>query len=229
MSWRYFMGVDLAQSRDYTAFAILEQIEQPVPMVGKERIFVERYEIVYHLRYLHRPPQGTKYPEIVRMTKQILEDPKMSGKTALVVDATGVGRPVVDLMKDAGLIPVSVTITAGTQAVSGKDGYHIPKRDLVSALQVLLHTRRLKTGNTPESKALVEELETFKVKTSTAGKDRFEAWRNTEHDDLVLATALAAWFAQRYEVKAGFTGQDPSKEWDPLRWGLEETGRRDDE
>lgn len=33
----------------------------------------------------------------------------------------------------------------------------------------------------------------FKVKISTSGHDSYEAWREGDHDDLVLAALLALW------------------------------------
>ena len=43
-----------------------------------------------------------------------------------------------------------------------------------------------------------EELINFKVKINLkTAHDSYEAWREGEHDDLVLSVALAAWFAER--------------------------------
>jgi hypothetical protein len=45
---------------------------------------------------------------------------------------------------------------------------------------------------------LVKELENFKVKVSTrTAHDSYEAWRESDHDDLVLALALACWWRER--------------------------------
>lgn len=37
------------------------------------------------------------------------------------------------------------------------------------------------------------ELEAFRVKVTASANETFGAWRERDHDDLVLATALAAW------------------------------------
>ena len=39
--------------------------------------------------------------------------PPLDGQAPLVVDQTGVGRPVVDLFREVGLKPIAVTLTAG--------------------------------------------------------------------------------------------------------------------
>jgi hypothetical protein len=45
---------------------------------------------------------------------------------------------------------------------------------------------------------LTEELSRFKMKFNAAtAHDSYAAWREGDHDDLVLATALAAWWGSR--------------------------------
>src|SRR5829696_5804373 len=44
---------------------------------------------------------------------------------------------------------------------------------------------------------LVKELQNFKVKVNLqTAHDSYEAWRESDHDDLVLALALACWWAE---------------------------------
>jgi hypothetical protein len=45
---------------------------------------------------------------------------------------------------------------------------------------------------------LVQELLTFRVRIDSAtGRDSYAAWRESAHDDLVLALAVAVWWAER--------------------------------
>jgi hypothetical protein len=78
---------------------------------------------------------------------------------------------------------------------------------LVGVLQVLLQTRRLRIAQAlPEAAILAKELETFQVKITAAANEAFGAWREGQHDDLVLAVALAAWAGERglpYEELVG--------------------------
>ncbi len=114
----------------------------------------------------------------------------------LLVDATGVGRPVLDLVRQARM-PADVrgaTITAG-DALS-RDGldYRVPKADLVGTLQLLLGDGRLKWAATLPLRAELEaELADFRVKLTAAAHESYGAWREGQHDDLVLALALASW------------------------------------
>jgi len=91
-----------------------------------------------------------------------------------------------------------VLIAAG-DAVSEEAGRRrVPKRDLAGVLQVLLQTRRLKIAEAlPEAKILASEREAFQVKITAAANDQYGAWREGQHDDLVLAVALACWWAER--------------------------------
>jgi hypothetical protein len=92
---------------------------------------------------------------------------------------------------------------------------NVPKRDLVSTIQVLLQTKRLKIPTLlPEAHILLEEMTNFQVKISLAGHDSYGAWRGGTHDDLLLAVALACWAAEKKALPKG------------LRWPRVSTGRR---
>jgi len=47
---------------------------------------------------------------------------------------------------------------------------------------------------------LVQELGNFKVKITKHGNDAYEAWREGQHDDLVLSVALACWYGENMPV-----------------------------
>src|SRR5207249_5557674 len=113
----------------------------------------------YHVRHLERFALGTAYPVIVSHVQGLLQRPPLSQQSALVVDATGVGRPVVDLLTQARLAPVAVSIHGGDQVTHEGHHWRVPKRDLVAVLQVLLQTERLKVAEALQlSQVLVLEL-----------------------------------------------------------------------
>jgi hypothetical protein len=146
---------------------------------------------------------GTPYPIVVQSVVSLLGAAFLSDCT-LAVDRTGVDYAVVDMLADALCGRVSclfypITITAG-HVVTADDsgGLHVPKKELVGTLQLLLQTRRLQVARTlPEAAVLVKELENFRVKVTTARSETFESWREGQHDDLVLAVALAAWMGEQ--------------------------------
>jgi hypothetical protein len=105
----------------------------------------------------------------------------------------------VDLLKNAHppafLQPI--LITGGHKATWEAGVWHVPKKELASVLQVLLQLGRLKIAKElPEAQALVRELENFKVKITIAANETFGGWREGDHDDLVLAVALACWLGE---------------------------------
>lgn len=74
----------------------------------------------------------------------------------------------------------------------------VPKRDVASTIAVLLQTGRLRIARgLKESETLLRELLNFRAKISLSGHDSYEAWREQEHDDLVLAVGLAAWLFEK--------------------------------
>jgi hypothetical protein len=213
----FFLGLDLGQTSDPTAIAILERQMPELPPVPRLRQS-ERIRIIDGLKYVTMPDPppdpaavavfqgrhlerlrlGTSYPDVAVHVKQLLDTPPLKGNTQLVVDATGVGRPVVDMLIQQGLEPIAITITGGDQVVFER-GWRVPKRDLVASVQVLLQTSRLKfAAEIPAVPALVQELLAFRVKIDPlTAHDSYGAWREGAHDDLVLAVAVAAWWGQR--------------------------------
>lgn len=188
MGTSFILGLDLGQSADYTALCIVERrTAEPKPAT-------------YDVRHLQRFALGTPYPEIVVKLGGMLRAPALAGCViSLVADATGVGAPVVDLLRaaklPARLVPVLIT---GGDAVGREGGrFRVPKRDLVGAAKVLLQSGRLKFAELPETPTLVRELLNFQVKIDPAtAHDSYSAWREGVHDDMVLSVALAVWFGE---------------------------------
>jgi hypothetical protein len=206
--YRYFVGLDLGQASDFTALAVLER---PAHTATARRT-------VYALRHLRRFPLGTPYAEVVDEVRGLLCTPPLPG-AFLVVDQTGVGQAVVALLADElrGQVTCSfcpVTLTTGHEVSIGENGsVYVPKKELVSVLQVLLQLRRLQVARTlPEALLLVKELEHFRVKVTTPRTETFESWREGKNDDLVFAVALAAWVGEQ----VGLSQPDSAHERGPI-------------
>ena len=191
----FIVGLDLGQSQDYTALVVLQRLAGAT-----------RAEAHYHLRHLERAPLGTLYTTIVQRVQELLATPPLHARrTPLVIDRTGVGSAVTDMFTAAGLRPYAVTITGGDSVVR-ESQYHVrvPKRELVGLLVALFQSGRLKVARDLElAPALLDELLNFRVKVNLqTAHDSYEAWRESAHDDLVLATALACWHAQNAPAPA---------------------------
>src|SRR5215469_10124358 len=137
---------------------------------------------IFQCGYLERLPLNTTYPGIVQHTRRLFQKQPFLGRTELVLDLTGVGRPVYDLFQNEGLRPVRVTITTGgEETVDDRGIHHVAKMILVSQVQALLHDGRLQI-----QKDLAD------APVTDSGRWTFGA-RAGAHDDLVLALALAVW------------------------------------
>lgn len=202
-----YIGVDLGQQHDYTAICVVELLDYRTGNVRRwteevgdglavERRHEERVKH-YHLRHLERH-LGRSYVAIADRVIELTKTPELKAAD-VVLDMTGVGRPVADMLRDRGVAMLyPVTITGGDKVTNDGEEYRVPKRDLVSTMQVLMQNRRLRIASTiPLRETLVTELSNFKVKINeSTGHDTYEHWRDSDHDDLVLAVALACWFGE---------------------------------
>ena len=200
----FYLGVDLGQRHDPTALAAVERIIQRGPEVDRAT-FQPVTQAFYRVRGLRRLKLGTPYPEIVDEVVNVARTVAAQGPTTLVVDATGVGAPVVDLLRsqlDSGIPLVPVIFTAGDTVRCENGLYRVPKKDLVHGLIVLFEDHRLRLlEDHPEARALVKELSNMRVKISCESHASYEAWRQGQHDDLVFALALACWRGRWSEPK----------------------------
>lgn len=190
----YVIGIDLGQVYDHSALAIVERLE--------ERAATELAGITtldhHHVRYIKRWELGTEYDQVVKDTADLIRRRPDLQDAVIILDATGVGRRVADLYMQAHRLgrltnwwPRPYVITGGRETTAEL----VPKRELVGTMQTLLQSGRLKIADAlPEADILKNELMNFKVKTSPTGQETFEAARESIHDDITLAVALACWF-----------------------------------
>jgi hypothetical protein len=172
----YVVGADLGQAQDHTALAAVEHVEGEI-----------------HLRHLERLPLGTTYPATVARIVALVQSLPEPGE--IVIDATGVGRPVVDMLRRDGLDPVAVTITGGRRIKRADGGWRVPKQVLVRALVVAFEAGLLKIARgLPFGRTFEQELRIFKRRISARGNDTYGAGGAGAHDNLVIAVALACWW-----------------------------------
>jgi hypothetical protein len=192
------VGVDLGQKRDPTAIAVVE---------AQRRSQDGRSEDYYITRFLERLPLGTPYPAIAQRVQAVItnirrqvatsepprfEMPPPSATITLYVDGTGVGQPVVDLLKCAGVYVRPVYFTHGDKRIEQKDrSITLGKAWLVSRLQALLQTARILLPRTIEAQALAQELLDYEIHVDEKANDTYGAFRVGSHDDLVTALGLA--------------------------------------
>src|ERR1035441_2860914 len=88
----FFIGLDLGQSHDFTAIAVLQRAV--LQREFNHAVWAFRKEVQLQLRHLERVPIGTPYPDVVRRVVEITRSPKLTGPVHLAVDNTGGGGAV---------------------------------------------------------------------------------------------------------------------------------------
>ncbi len=193
-----FIGADIGQKRDPTAVAVVEAFK------GRANGAWPVY--TFETRYLERLPLNTDYPSvadrIVEIAEGIQKRPRpihvKAPKITIIVDATGVGAPVVDLLRQR-LIGTTIKLTEATfthgDRLNGRTGLSkmsVGKAYLVSRMQALFQTRRVRLPKGhPEAAALTDELLNYEIKIGEDANDRYGAFKTGKHDDLVTALGLA--------------------------------------
>ncbi len=182
----YIVGVDVGKMSDYTAISVIEQ-----------EIKSGKHILRGLTRFRH-----ISYTEVVGRVAEVLE--KLTGRICLVVDATGVGQPVCDMLASEGFAVHRLTITGGHS--TKKEGYllSVPKERLVFNAQVVFEHQDIIV---PSSLGKIwaearNEFENFAMKPTASGESlTYEALRSNQKDDLVLSILLALWLsAKEYPV-----------------------------
>ncbi len=198
----YYLGVDFGSQQDYTALALVKRND----IIKKEYSMVQGFTeedvcTEYQLLFIERMDLGTPYQKVVDRVNMILRDEDLRGDTVVVPDATGVGIPIVQLMRSQGVSPMIPISIHGGQATNKNDfgGYSVPKRDLVSSLAIVVQSRRLRVASDINYRMqLVHEMQSFVPKFTKNGGDTYEALMEKDHDDLVMALAMAVWLAEKH-------------------------------
>lgn len=217
----WFIGADLGKLSDHTALAALELCNWIHPRTFDPATLQPLTSLSLDLRTLERLPLGTPYPVVCQSIAALCD--RIISRTAqerpfgtprpclsLVVDASGVGEAVIDSLPRIPGKLIAVTITAGQNARRVKDPqgaarerWSVPKPDLVAAVQTAMSNGTLRIAKgLPAAAELSRELLNMRAEISERNIS-FEG-KGSDHDDMVLAAALATWYALRPSASAGF-------------------------
>jgi hypothetical protein len=197
----FSIGVDLGQRRDFSAVAVIQRVPSRAPAFDALAWRpAEPPEAHWLVRHLERLPLGTPYTEVAARVVAIARHPQLRGRCQLVVDATGVGLPVVEMLRAARpeCAIAAVWITGGNAERFDGKLWRVPKLDLLARVQTLLEQKRLRIASgMREAGTLVRELLNIASVRRPAGSLQIGARGAEEHDDLTLAVALALWAGRR--------------------------------
>jgi hypothetical protein len=187
------IGLDLGQQVDYSVLSVLEVERQYLRGTGSN----------YNLRFFHKFPLKTPYQAVVNYTAWFVEKAFYGRDYIIIVDATGVGRPIIDLFRVGDLAVVALTITGGIRANwRSRTEVVVPKRELVSSLLSVFQSYRLKIAdNIKHRRELEQELINFQPKIVSQDLVTLEG-RGGYHDDFVLSISYATWYGE-YVTRGG--------------------------
>jgi hypothetical protein len=232
------IGCDIGQIHDPTAVCVTEvsqvntgivRITGPqtlghydvkgnwIPPTGSEPVMRTEYTV----KFIKRLPLNTPYHAVAEYIANMLENDLFANRNIRVLlDVTGVGRPVYDSLKqkislrmnnsvlEAQFVRGIYYLDAGPKwqvgrytlqlkpiTFSGGEKYNrrtgvMAKAFLVSKLQSILQEKRFHAPDIPEVKAMCEELMVYEIKVSDEGKDTYGA-STGKHDDLATAAGLS--------------------------------------
>ena len=159
--------------------------------------------MTFVVNHVYRFELGTSYTAVVaKLLEYARQFKEWRVDSEFIVDATGVGHPVIDDLRSVGLEPIAVTVHGGQKEQHDNQwDYSVPKRDLVGAAQLLLNKKLLEIVDQPLKETLEKELRSFQVDVSkghdTYGNAESGPWRVAENDDIVFALSLACWRAHK--------------------------------
>lgn len=209
------VGVDVGKIHDPSAVCVSEVVQKDTGKLRqrepKGAYFTKQGEYVpadlgvekvlksfWIVRSIRRLPLGLSYPKQAIYLAELLCNPLLANRhVRLLMDVTGVGRPVYDSLKEEILLrkeaqhvqlkPVSFTHGETYNKNTGSLG----KAYLVSRLQSLLQNERVHGPDIPEMVVTVEELRVYEIKVSNEGRDQYGAFKTGKHDDLATSLALS--------------------------------------
>jgi hypothetical protein len=150
----YVMGVDLAKHTDYTVITVYDRS-------NNSQVYQDRFQTI-------------EWPFQKKRIKSISEH---YNKALSIIDASGIGDPIVDdLLRDGvNVEPFKFTETS--------------KKELIEKLSIYIEQGKIKMLPIEET---VNELENFSYEIGLTGRVRYGAPQGF-NDDIVISHALAVW------------------------------------
>ncbi|RKY19795.1 MAG: hypothetical protein DRQ55_09690 [Planctomycetota bacterium] len=152
----YVAGLDLAKVADFSVLTILDGDGQVV--------FVDRF---------HRIDWSVQVDRVRTACERY-------GNCRVLVDSTGAGEPVFEILRKADVRVEGYKFTAGSKAA------------LIDNLALMLEQRSLVLPRAEVCPELIDEMEAFEFTVTDGGTVRTGA-PGGQHDDCVVSLALAAW------------------------------------
>ena len=203
------MGVDVGKLRDATCVAVVERLVtgngEYQPIRNSAVNWQEQSRVEFWLRYLEKLPLGENYVDQANYITALYRKEPFNGKGSLIVDRTGVGEGFCDVLRKNRLSPIAAHFTSGHETTGSSRNLGIPKKILVETFLDKHASGEFRAADDLECKAeWQEELRCYTQTQNESGYIRYQH-ETGHHDDLLTATMLALWQANRATGPA-FTG-----------------------
>ncbi len=174
------LGWDVGKSVDSSIIAVVAHDGNPA---------------MYWVRRIVKLPKGMSYDLQVKAVRELFfqyQSPR------LIIDRTGVGQPICDMIVAAGLQPVQVCLTGGDCVSTPEPGkVNLPKKDMVASITTVIQEHRLKVVRGCENvETFRTELKNFQLKVSASGQNSYNAAPG-QHDDTITAVGLCLWYGEK--------------------------------
>jgi hypothetical protein len=217
----YTVGVDLGQRVDYTAMVVLKKTIAPPDTalfspVGRHpgNRLVDGgvyFDVVYAKRVKDRKLSAIARELVDKVGRLApLGEFGERGKVSVAIDGTGLGRTVIDIFEEeigargrrgyfpkVDFRPVNWRSSNESMKRPQKEGdyYNVPWADVVNPAVVAFPEGIIRIGKVDDKDQLLHELKTFRNKKpkNPGGAEKYEAWREKDHDDILAALTLAYW------------------------------------
>ena len=208
------MAWDIAQKRDFTTGLVVKRSIEIIPgsdtLKSPDR--VKGYADIVSIDKFNNAP----YTQVAEIIESRMGHIDLRNSCDLLIDGTGIGAAVVDLLREKGLNPNPIVFTGGGQVreVTVQFGTvfksspgqlnplriirerHVPKADLKAAGKILMEQERvsvvpgLRWGEEFKAQMLA-----FRGKVNErTGRKKYEADSEDDHDDMVVAYLMIAWW-----------------------------------
>jgi hypothetical protein len=211
------------------------RIEPGNKTLGSQDRVIHFYDIKLIEKY-----QDLSYEEMAERVSVLMQNPKLRMNTDLIVDGTGIGDAVVELMRKQGLYPLPIIFSGGEaprehyaefgalfknagagniNGVRTLEYISVPKKDMVDAGRVMIQQGRLRLAPGRWNGDFKTQLSKFKGKLNeNTGNRKFEAETEKDHDDLVVVFLMGAWWIFNRKEKGAperTLNQDAQVGWEP--------------
>jgi len=197
----FLVGLSVGQGAQSSGVAVLERLPPKEPGASRN----------YACRYLRRwVPPDTAYPTLVSNLNDMFNDELLNRCDLIVEAGPGIKAVVAFFRKNrlpAWIRPAEIRASAEDTNVEGV--WRIAKASVIETARQVLQEGRLVFDDqmqpkmlaaTPSAQTIYQGLLTYPYNKTPAANDAF-ASREGADDDLILAVALACWFAEHCRRK----------------------------